>query len=429
MKEPRPGAAVRTPRAIAKARLIASEWIDAGLDAAAIGPSEWAVLGRDTVLELVREGYPATAANLVCEGGDRPLPAARVIRRGGRSVGVIAVTSGEVEGCTVTEPVHAIRQATALLEPEKVDATVLLWPTRGEEAHRAALQGLDVDFVLDASGRFSGPDLTRAGSSWLLGAGSMTKAVGLLQLEPGERGYFPEGYVATLRAMRVDLERRLHKAEQALVTKGGELYRRQRDSLRRKLDRVVADLEALEAGKAGKLRFQLTTLDGSVPDHPEVQARVEAAKRAWTHLSDASPSEILARPLEGPPDSPYAGARACAPCHPGPTSQWRSTAHARAYTALLRDRRHLDPSCYTCHVTGAVDDEPTVDRPEAAGGLIHVQCEACHGPSRAHAKDPTRTRPPREPNPALCRRCHDGERDEGRFDPATYLPKVSHAKP
>ncbi|MCA9566652.1 MAG: hypothetical protein KC656_02375 [Myxococcales bacterium] len=417
------GGGAKSARDRAKADLIASEWKALGLDAAAVGPTEWALLGRDAVMELVESGYPAVAADLVCDG-KRPLPAAKVLERSGRKLGVVAITGAPVEGCVVTEPLHAIEQAVALLAPEDVDATVLLWPTRGEEAHSAALKGLGVDFVVDASGRYGKTgSLQRAGSSWLVGVGSMTKAVGVLGLTPGEGGYFFADHAKSLPVRRTDLERRLATAESAVGDDPTGVRKRLRDRLLADLESLKAEEGALASGAAGQMTFEIVTLDEKIADHPEVQARVEAVKGGFGMLPDASPAEILARRLEGPADSAYAGEAVCATCHPAEDAQWRKTGHSRAYTVLLKDRRNLDDACYSCHVTGA---GTAVTSPEAAGGLVHVQCEACHGPARAHAADPAANKPVRDPDEATCRTCHDGERDQGQFDFATYRPKVVH---
>lgn len=413
-------------RSEAKARLIASEWERLGLDAAAFGEAEWRLLGRPFLQSLVDSGYPATAANLVCEEGARPLPAARLIERQGRSIGVIAVTEGAPEGCVVTEPTAAIEEARALL-PDTVDAVVLLWPTRGERAHSAALRGLDVDFIVDGSGRFSkGGEAQLAGRAWLVGTGTQTKAVARLALTPGtERVFLPPGFEERLPARRTDLARRLEKAKERLKTSDTAVVRGQVKSLETRLAQLDATLDAATSGAAGRYAYSVTMLDDAIPGNAEVQARVDEVKASFAGLADASPSELLGRPLKAPEGSAFAGAEACRGCHPDETAQWRKTPHARAYTALIRGNDHLDDNCFSCHVTGAVGENPSITSPDTVGGMLHVQCEACHGPSAAHVADPT-VKPVRSPAEATCRTCHDGERDQGQFDLSTYLPQVRH---
>jgi hypothetical protein len=411
----------------AKAALIAQENVAMGLAAAAIGPSEWATLGREGVKVLADDGYPVTAANLVCEDGARPFPAVRILEDRGRSVGVIGVTAGEVPGCTVTDPAIALADAVALLEGRGVDLTLALWPDRAEAAHHAALKGLPVDVVLDASGRMTQPDRPlRAGSSWLLGALGQTKELGVLTVTPGSgAGLFPPDHDGALHARQVDITRRHEKMVEAHEAAPTPLTARQLAAVEERLAAVERDVAAYADGSAGRFTFTRHLLDDEVAADPAVEARVATVKAGFGMLADAAPSAILARTLVGPEGSGYAGGAACTSCHADATRQWRTTGHARAYTALLRDDRHLDDACYSCHVTGAGAAFTT---PEEVGGLIHVQCEACHGPSAAHVQSPAENKPVRVPEVTVCTGCHDGTKDGGRFDRSTYWPKVVHGK-
>lgn len=85
-----------------------------------------------------------------------------------------------------------------------------------------------------------------------------------------------------------------------------------------------------------------------------------------------------------------------------------------AATAAGTRYRVFDPAarilrCFSCHSTGPVSlsaDEAIV--PHEVG----VRCEACHGPSAAHARDPAKVRPlnpgrlPADRLNALCGNCH-----------------------
>ena len=123
-------------------------------------------------------------------------------------------------------------------------------------------------------------------------------------------------------------------------------------------------------------------------------------------------------------DSAFAGAHSCVPCHRPQHLQWSTTGHASAYQSLMDEKRHMDQECYSCHVTGA--GHPDGQRPADVGPYRDVQCETCHGPSRAHTLDPVGVKPIKVPTKETCVECHDGVRDEGRFDWASYLPRVSH---
>ena len=111
----------------------------------------------------------------------------------------------------------------------------------------------------------------------------------------------------------------------------------------------------------------------------------------------------------------FRGWKACAECHAELTDGWLHTKHAGAYEVLKKSDQHHLPVCIRCHVVGYdvfggfIDEELT---PELAG----VQCEACHGPGRLHAKDPdTPGAIQSAPGEGVCRNCHTKEQDSG-FD-------------
>lgn len=415
-------------RSKSKAALILDEWRRTGIDAIALGEADWA-LGTAFLKEAVADA-PVVAANLVCEGGTRPFPAARIVEHQGRRVGVVGLTAGSVEGCVVTPPYEAALEARSLLEG--VDATVLLWPARGEAAHTAGIEGLPYDFVLDASGRLGRDDQPLwAGSTWLVGAGTMTKSIARLQVEfqPGASGFFPPGFAAQLTEDRAELDAK-QQALDAELSPDDSAYKSQAAALKSRRNALENRTKAFGDGKVHVLRTALVRLTDDVADDPETQARVDAVKRTFGTGSDTSPAELIARPLVAPADAVYAGAKACAGCHAEQWTQWNHTAHARALQTLLRTQNHQDDACYGCHVTGAAQGgKPAfailVNSPEDIGGMIQVQCEACHGPSRMHVDDPA-VLPLRKPDATVCQGCHDGVRDEGRFDYATYLPKITH---
>ncbi|MEZ4322305.1 MAG: multiheme c-type cytochrome [Myxococcota bacterium] len=357
---------------LAKARLIAEEWVGSGLDAAALGESDWA-LGTGATRELVeRTGIPVVAANLVCEAGARPFPAARVVERGERTIGVVGVTVGEVAGCQVTDPVEAAREARALLG--EVDVSVLLWPARDNAAAGAALVGLPFDFVLDARGRSVAEPVGDL-PTWVLGGGARTRSLGVVEVglrtEPEE----PRGIVP------------------------------------------------------GSVRARSVALDSAVQAHEATAQHVAAVKASFSSLADAGGAEVVSRPMRRD-SGPYLGTEGCVSCHPGPYSQWRRTKHAQAIPALVAVDRHADEACFGCHVTGAQPSGEAgfpvvIADPSEVGGGNNVQCEACHGPGRAHAADPASASMV-QPTEATCRTCHTPEQDEGRFDLGSYRPRILH---
>jgi predicted CXXCH cytochrome family protein len=120
---------------------------------------------------------------------------------------------------------------------------------------------------------------------------------------------------------------------------------------------------------------------------------------------------------------PYAGAASCATCHSSSHGVWAGSAHAVAYETLVRAGHSLDASCIGCHSTG-YERPGGFQHPAQVGSLKEVQCEACHGPARAHAAAP-RAVHLSETGEKQCRGCHTSDRSPS-FDYASYLARISH---
>lgn len=412
-----------------KAELIADALGDAGIDALALGYSDWG-LGADFVRSLVDEHrLPVLAANLVCDGR-RPWPGGKVAEIGGRRIGLVGVTEGPVAGCEVEPAADAIRRAVADLGPVDVVLGLLPYDSDRTLAEVLGPGDLGVPVVLDARGKHAvaGPD--RKGASWAIGAGNRGKSVGVLTLtwRDGAREWGVEGLAEKLRK-EVETTSARVEAVDARLAKGGEdevatqRLRTQREAYARQLAQARTRLDALSGAALHELATREIQLSASVPDHPETEAKVVATKRRVTTAGGADPDRFVAR--IAPPGSPFAGGEACVACHREEHAQWSTTGHARAWQALVTEDRALDADCWSCHVTGAgAAGGPAA--PADAGGFRDVQCEACHGPARDHVAAPAEVVPVRDPAPAVCTSCHDGKQDGGRFDPATYRPKVVH---
>ena len=87
---------------------------------------------------------------------------------------------------------------------------------------------------------------------------------------------------------------------------------------------------------------------------------------------------------------------------------------------------YYDYDCFSCHVTGAFDENGPTHPKQYVNVLQNVGCESCHGAGQNHVlkgEKPTITKPSKEG----CISCHDGIRDEGRFDFEDYMENVRHA--
>jgi len=408
----------------AKAALILASLAEA--DAVAFAASDWALGGDWLRQQIAQQGVPLLAGNLTC--GDDRYPAHRVVEVGGRRVGIVGVAVGEVEGCEVAPPGPALEAAVASLGP--VDATIALLPVTGEAQVASLVGEVPLTTVFSAAGRYDAQGPTKVGSSWSFGAGTRGKYVGVLELAfvPGGRGWAPVGVADELEERRNKLQARLDSLEARVAAEADparkEAFAKQVPRLRGDLAEVQAEIAGLGSSSEGlhQLRPSARDLSRAVVDDPAWAGRVEALNvELSTALASLPP--IVAR--TGPDGSDYLGADACAACHEAEARQWSTTPHARALATLAADNHAADEGCVRCHVTGYGQAGGPAS-PLEVGGLRDVQCEACHGPGRAHVASPHDVPPPQAPTEATCRGCHDNENDMGRFDPASYLPKVRH---
>lgn len=83
----------------------------------------------------------------------------------------------------------------------------------------------------------------------------------------------------------------------------------------------------------------------------------------------------------------YVGPETCEKCHPRQARTWHDSSHSTSFDSLLPEHLGMKDEegreCISCHVTG--HDAGGFAMRDAASGLRHVSCEACHGPGSAHA--------------------------------------------
>lgn len=102
----------------------------------------------------------------------------------------------------------------------------------------------------------------------------------------------------------------------------------------------------------------------------------------------------------------YVWGDACKSCHAAIHEAWSHTKHARTIGRLSHAEQ--ETPCVGCHVTGPkqaiVVDDKVVN--------ANVQCEACHGPGKAHveaalAGNAAPAGVVRSPGQRLCETCHN----------------------
>ncbi len=411
-----------------KGRLQLDALVHTGIDAMVPGDGDLA-LGLDWLGRQMRDlDVPYVATNLSCEG--LPMPTHRVVDVGGLRVGVLGVVGRELAGpCTFKAIVPAISQA--LDDVGEVDLVVVLSHQNGsaDESMAAAVPAIDV--VVNGHSKLHTASPTPLGETAVqLGAGKRGKKLGVarMQISAEAKGFQIEGRTADLKRKLERAETRVAKTQDKLrLAKDARSTSRLESRLRRlerqatELRDNLAETKPEAAGPKHAIKNTLRPLSDDVDDHDKVSAMVQAAKpliAAAAELSAPSPSLAAT-------DAAFVGSAACSGCHTTQNTQWKSTRHAVAWATLERDGREQDLDCWSCHVTGAHHAQGP-QHPSQAGGLENVGCESCHGPGRAHVSAPSKSNIQRDPAVDVCTDCHDGVKDEGRFDHAMYRAKVEH---
>lgn len=417
-----------------KAQLIAESLVADGTDAMALGASDWA-LGTSFVRDLVEKNHlPVLAANLECDGS-HPYPASRVLESGGHKIGVIGLTTGEVEGCVVGDLREAAKAAVA--ELGKVDVVLALVPVSTERdvrmfaAPSEQAEALGIDVVIDSRGRPASAGVDEHNRSWFVGAGERQKWVAFVDLKfaRGASRWMAVGGTEKEEVRLSSLKERYDAMDARIASASSPELQARLTAQKGRYQKEIAELEQQLASPpdlshANTIELHSVELGADVPDQPAAAARVKAAKEAVVAASGQDPGQFVPR-LVADTSSAYAGGEACVACHQKEHAQWSTTPHARAFQSLVQVNRALDAQCFSCHVTGANKGGP--DEPLSTAGYRDVQCEACHGPARGHAADPENVRTQfAKPVPVHCTACHDGEQDQGRFDADKYFPQILH---
>lgn len=413
------------PQQKLKAEGQAASYALMGIDAMVPGEGDF-VFGLDWLRETAsRHKLPYLAANLSC-GESNPFERGRIIERNGLRIAVVGVLDSELDlpGCSTSEPAVAVRETFTALGP--ADVRLVLSHQRTDQDRALASAVDEVDLVVNGHARLTNTAVRDLpGGALQLAAGSRGKHVGVatIELVPGSVG-FRGGDTVAETATRLDQARvRLEAVQAKVATSEGKALERVQKQIEHYTS-AIATLEtelavATEAQKfpANRLDNKLVGLDAKIADHPGTTAILAGLKDAVAAAegSGAAPS--------GPLN--YVGAESCKSCHPAPYAQWQGTPHATAYASLQNVNRHLDRECYACHATG-VNQPGGPNSPAEVGVLGNVQCESCHGPGRAHVDAPAAGQMLPTPPTELCIDCHDGERDEGRFEAERYLRQVVH---
>ncbi len=320
------------------------------------------------------------SSNAVDDATGEPLFAPyRVVEKGGKKVGFLAVVSPErhvtapveeplkKDGIRLLDPSEAVRKYLPEVRG-KSDIVVLLAHTGIETAEFLA-EDLDVDAVIVGHYPAILDEPKRHGDTVLAMAGSRSDRFGTLELKYDAAGKLLEAKGDAVR----------------LLSQGpmdGEIH-----ALFEELDRAQKDMR----------RERQLASQREREEKVQEQRIAEMAHRGG-----------------------MLGAESCKSCHLPEFESWQQTPHATAFATLAEADAWDDPKCVGCHVTGVADKHYVADAnlpPE----VWNVQCEECHGIGFQHARDGSFL----GAGESTCRRCHDPE-NSPEFDYDLYASYGVH---
>jgi len=162
--------------------------------------------------------------------------------------------------------------------------------------------------------------------------------------------------------------------------------------------------------------YRTVELTPDIADDP----KISRFYRDYLHEVDRAK---LIEQLERTKTAAYAGSAACMSCHTAAYRKWKGSAHHHALADLERQGHARDPDCLSCHVTGLSSSIGFKTR-ALTPSLADVTCEGCHGPAKAHALAPRKSKLTKL-TPISCVKCHSSE-NSPNFSFARMWPKISH---
>ena len=123
--------------------------------------------------------------------------------------------------------------------------------------------------------------------------------------------------------------------------------------------------------------------------------------------------------------SDYVGSEACKACHSDAYEVYKKSSHHTAYETLIKANQHENEVCVKCHVVG-YDKKGGFVSIEHTPHLAGVGCEQCHGPRKAHVRNPTKKQNYNVSLPSeSCSACHVPPHSVN-FDYTKYWQKILH---
>ena len=408
-----------------KTELQVTAMVTSGIDGIGLGQGEL-TLGIKWLVQLKEEvSAPFTLANLACSEKN-PFATHTISKKEGKTIGFTSVlpAAEEIGQCTLNDPKSALQNIFS--SAPKVDIWVVASQLSAQQLKDARSVLPKNTFVLESKrSRLLETPKKDSNDLLIFGSGSKGKHLGIVEvsLQEGREGFYDVGEKDQYQDKIARSNKRISSLEKKKKAETSDKKRNKIENnisfIKRTIEKAESQIAHLQANKneMNAMRNVLIKLDSKVSDHAQISRLLE---QYLVKIEEAAKTTIPST-YQGR----FVGSEICMGCHAGPYAQWKTTGHAKAWKTLEQDNRSQDLACFSCHATGVFHpDGPK--HPAALGNLINVGCESCHGPGREHVKKPTGGQMVASPDVNVCTQCHDGVKDEGRFDAESYFPKVKH---
>jgi len=270
-----------------------------------------------------------------------------------------------------------------------------------------------------------GTPASKQGDTWILEPGEQLQTVSRLVLSiDGTAKAVPAPASWTVAPSATEVARELARVEARLAK-----FKADPSADPTFIARLEDERAKIVAAQAGKIEGAAVVTFEQVKVTCKLQVDDEAKQLLAAYdqsVADTNRARFAGKkpppPAKGKPG--YVGIEACGDCHEEAVEQWKTTVHAGAWATLVDDKKDLDLSCVSCHVTGF--RRPGGSELVENAGLRDVQCEVCHGPGSLHVADGGDN--PKliqlVPTVDLCAgECHTAEHSD-TFDYVPYLRDV-----
>jgi hypothetical protein len=419
-----------------KAEAISESLADVGLAAFAPGFNDWAGGGPLLASLAKNTGAALVAANL--DGAGAASTAMREVA--GVKIGIAGVSDPRYEGSfpegvSAKDATASLRAAATKLHKDGANVIIGLASLPRGEALRLAeavpeLSMLVVGKPVDAGeANDAPPPPVLVGPVLVVGTSNHLQTVSVVDLFVHGGSYQFQDATGVSNAEAVlSISKRIRDLESRLAAWEGDPSVRPEDIAARRGDlaRLREEKERLSnppPPRAGSFfRYALVEVRSRQGSDAKVEDRM---KSYYRRVNDYNRTAFADRkpPEPSPGQSGYAGVEVCETCHEQAKEVWDRTPHAHAYATLSSQFKEFNLDCVSCHVTGY--EKPGGSTVTMNATLRNVQCEACHGPGRAHATSPKKPGLiTREPAADLCASsCHHPPHVEG-FDAAKAKQRI-----